>query len=169
MAEQRAIFTPQRIYLKDASFEAPGAPGVFLQVWRPDINLQMDNTARAIDGEPDVYEAQLKVNIEAKLEGKSAYIVEVVQCGVFTIAGFPEPDKLRLTGAVCPEILYSYAREAVSNLIVKGGFPAFLLNPINFNYLYEQRLQKAQAGGDVGAGGVAQAADEAPKSQAAGE
>ena len=170
MADQQPTFAPQRIYIKDASFEAPGAPLIFLEKWQPDIKIRMDNSAREIDGEPGVYEAVLKVNVEATLGDKAAYIAEVVQGGVFSILGFSDQDRARLTAAVCPEILYSYAREAVSNLIVKGGFPAFLLNPINFGYIYEQRLRENQARGetkgeDTGGKGKAKDKADAPPSR----
>ena len=142
MAEEKApVFAVQRIYLKDVSFEAPHVPEIFLQEWKPDIDVQMDNTVNVID-EAGVYDVQLKVNVTAGLDDQTAYIAEVVQGGIFLIAGFPEEDRIRLTGSVCPDILYSYAREAISSLIVKASFPAFLLSPVNFDYLYQKRMQE---------------------------
>lgn len=143
--EQQPAFAAQRIYVKDVSFEAPHAPHVFLDEWKPDINVQMDNSVDVID-EAGVYDVQLKVNVEAKLGDKTAYIAEVVQGGIFLITGFPEEDRLRLTGSVCPDMLYSYAREAISSLITKGSFPVFLLNPVNFDYLYQKRMQEKNQG-----------------------
>lgn len=143
--EQQPAFAVQRVYVKDVSFEAPHAPEIFLEEWKPEINVQMDNTVKTID-EAGVYDIQLKVNVEAKLGDRTAYIAEVVQGGIFLITGFPKEDRVRLTGSVCPDMLYSYAREAISNIIIKGSFPAFLLNPVNFDYLYQKRMEeKAQA------------------------
>lgn len=142
--EQQPSFAVQRMYLKDVSFEAPNAPGIFLEEWKPEINIQMDNSVQAID-EAGVYDVQLRVNVEAKVGEKTAYIAEVVQGGIFMITGFPEEDRTRLTGAVCPETLYPYAREAISNIISKASFPPFLLTPVNFDYLYQKRLDEQQA------------------------
>ncbi len=141
--EQQQAFATQRLYLKDISFEAPHAPAIFLEEWNPDINVQMDNTVQVID-EAGVYDVQLRVNVEAKAGDKTAYIAEVVQGGIFMISGFSDEDRIRLTGAVCPETLYPYAREAISNLITKASFPPFLLTPVNFDYLYQKRLEEQQ-------------------------
>ena len=149
MAEQQA-FAPQRIYLKDLSFEAPHAPGIFLDDWEPDINVEMDNTVTSID-EAGVYDVQLKVTLTAKLGDKTAYVAEVVQGGIFLVTGFEEEDRARLTGSVCPEMLYPYARSAISGLLSQASFPPFLLTPVNFDYIYSKRLQevdKANAAAD---------------------
>lgn len=139
--EQQPAFATQRLYIKDISFEAPHAPDIFLKEWNPDISVQMDNTVQVID-EAGVYDVQLRVSIEARLDDKTAYIAEVVQGGIFMITGFPEKDRLRLTGAVCPETLYPYAREAISSLLAKASFPPFLLTPVNFDYLYQKQLEE---------------------------
>ena len=142
MAEkQEPAFSIQRIYVKDVSFEAPHVPHIFLEEWKPDINMQMDNTVNVID-EAGVYDVQLKVNVTARLGDKTAYIAEAVQGGVFLITGFPDQDRIRLTGSVCPDMLYSYIREVISGLVVKASFPAFLLNPVNFDYLYQKRRRE---------------------------
>jgi preprotein translocase subunit SecB len=112
----------------------------------------MDNSVDVVD-ENGVYDVQLKVTVTAKSGGKTAYIAEVVQGGIFMIVGFEEKDRMRLTGSVCPDTLYPYAREALANLMIKGSFPAFLLSPVNFDYIYQKRQQeKLQAeGGETGA------------------
>ncbi len=144
MAEkQEPAFSIQRIYVKDVSFEAPHVPHIFLEEWKPDINMQMDNTVNVID-EAGVYDVQLKVNVTARLGDKTAYIAEVVQGGIFLITGFPDQDRIRLTGSVCPDMLYSYIREVISGLVVKASFPAFLLNPVNFDYLYQKRRREQE-------------------------
>ena len=150
--EQKPVFAAQRIYLKDASYESPNAPQIFLEAWEPEVNVQMDNSVDVVD-ENGVYDVQLKVTVTAKSGGKTAYIAEVVQGGIFMIVGFEEKDRMRLTGSVCPDTLYPYAREALANLMIKGSFPAFLLSPVNFDYIYQKRQQeKLQAeGGETGA------------------
>ena len=149
MAEQeQPVFAAQRMYLKDSSYEAPNAPQIFLEEWEPEVNVQMDNSVNVID-ENGVYDVQLKVTVTAKSANKTAYIAEVVQGGIFMIVGFEEKDRQRLTGSVCPDMLYPYAREALANFITKGSFPAFLLSPVNFEYIYQKRLkeqQQAEAG-----------------------
>ena len=142
--QEQPVFAAQRIYLKDASYEAPNAPGIFLDEWEPEVNVEMDNSVTAID-ENGVYDVQLKVTVTAKTKDQTAYIAEVVQGGIFLIAGFEEKDRQRLTGSVCPDTLYPYAREALANLMSKGSFPPFLLTPVNFDYIYNKRMQEAEA------------------------
>jgi len=103
--EQKPVFAAQRIYLKDASYESPNAPQIFLEAWEPEVNVQMDNSVDVVD-ENGVYDVQLKVTVTAKSGGKTAYIAEVVQGGIFMIVGFEEKDRMRLTGSVCPDTLY---------------------------------------------------------------
>lgn len=139
--QEKPTFVPQRIYLKDASYEMPNAPGIFLQMqkWEPEISVEMDNSVTAIDAD-GFYDVQLKVTVTAKVEERIAYIAEVVQAGVFLISGFDDNDRQRITGAVCPDTLFPYVREALANLMTKGGFPPFLLNPVNFDYIYNKQL-----------------------------
>jgi len=141
--QQQPAFAAQRVYLKDASYEAPNAPDIFLEEWEPEVNVEMDNSVTAID-ENGVYDVQLKITVTAKSKGKTAYIAEVVQGGIFLITGFEDKDRERLTGSVCPDTLYPYAREALSNLMTKGSFPPFLLTPVNFDYIYNRRLQEKE-------------------------
>ena len=142
--QQQPAFAAQRIYLKDASYEAPNAPGIFLEEWEPEVNVEMDNSVTEVD-ENGVYDVQLKITVTAKTKDQTAYIAEVVQGGIFLIAGFEEKDRQRLTGSVCPDTLYPYAREALANLMSKGSFPPFLLTPVNFDYIYNKRMQEAEA------------------------
>lgn len=144
MTEQKKIFTPQRIYVKDISFESPHSPDIFLQEWKPEINVEMDNTVTVID-ENGVYDVQLKVTVTAKLGDKIAYVAEVVQGGIFLITGFDEEDHQRLTGSVCPETLYPYARATLSDVITQGSYPSFMLTPVNFDYIYAQQKQDSKA------------------------
>ena len=141
--EQQPAFAAQRIYLKDASYEAPNAPGIFLKEWDPQVKVEMDNSVTTID-ENGVYDVQLKVTVTAMIGEETAYIAEVVQGGIFLVTGFSDEDRKRLTGSVCPDMLYPYAREALSSLMTRGSFPAFLLSPVNFDYIYGKRLEETQ-------------------------
>jgi preprotein translocase subunit SecB len=140
---QQPAFAAQRIYLKDASYEAPNAPGIFLLEWDPEIKVEMDNSVTALD-ENGVYDVQLKITVTATTADQIAYIAEVVQGGIFLISGFEDQDRTRLTGSVCPDTLYPYAREALANLMTKGSFPPFLLSPVNFDYIYNKRVEEKQ-------------------------
>lgn len=138
MAEQQ--FEINRIYVKDISTEAPNSPEIFKTPWEsPEINLNLANGSHAID--EDVYEVSLTVTVTATLGDKTAYVVEVVQAGIFTLQGFEEEQKAYLMGAMIPNILFPYARETISSLSQKAGFPPMLLNPIDFNGLYQQHLE----------------------------
>lgn len=141
--DQQAAFSIQRIYVKDVSFESPNAPQCFLDEWDPDIKVQMDNSVEVLD-ENGVYDIQLKVTVTAQNAERIAYLAEVVQGGIFLITGFDDEQRMRLTGAACPNALYPYAREALGNLISKSSFPPFLVSPVNFDYLYEQRIRESQ-------------------------
>lgn len=145
--EQQASFNIQRIYVKDASLEVPHAPEVFLQEWKPEFNVEMDNTVNTID-DSGVYDVQLKVTVTATQEDKTVYIAEIVQSGIFVVAGFAEEDRARLLGTVCPDSLYPYARQCIYDLIIKASFPPFLLSPVNFDYLYTRRMQNQQSSGN---------------------
>ena len=141
--QQQPAFAAQRMYLKDASYEAPNAPGIFLKEWDPQVKVEMDNSVTTID-ENGVYDVQLKVTVTATVGEETAYIAEVVQGGIFLVTGFSDEDRKRLTGSVCPDMLYPYAREALSSLMTRGSFPAFLLSPVNFDYIYGKRLEETQ-------------------------
>ena len=137
-------FAIQKIYLKDVSLESPNAPSVFTDgEWKPDINVQLNSSHQAI-GE-DLYEVVLTLTITAKQNGKTAFLVEVKQAGLFTLAGFPKENLEGMLGAYCPESLFPFAREAVADFVNKGGFPPLILNPVNFNALYTQQVQQQQA------------------------
>ncbi len=143
-AEQQ--FVIQKIFLKDVSFESPNAPAVFSDdsgTWQPEINVQI-NSANQNVGQ-DLYEVVLTITVTAKQNKKTAFLVEVKQAGLFTMSGFPDENKGGMLGAYCPETLFPYAREVVSNLVTNGGFPQLLLTPVNFNALYAQHMQQQQA------------------------
>jgi preprotein translocase subunit SecB len=133
----------QNIYVKDASFEAPTGPNIQVTEWNPQFNLNMNTTASPMA--ETVHEVVLTITLEAKVADKVAYLVEVKQGGLFLIRGYSEDDTRRVVGAFCPGVLFPYARQAVSDLILRGGFPPFLLPPVNFDALFQQSLDQASA------------------------
>ena len=138
-------FAIQKIYLKDASFESPNAPAAFNGEWKPNVELNLANNANRIGAE--LYEVVVTVTATVSVGGKTAFLVEVHQAGIFSIGGV-EDDRLGpLLGSFCPGILFPYAREAVSDLVTRGGFPQFLLSPVNFDVLYRQHLESQAAEG----------------------
>lgn len=139
-----------KIYLKDSSFESPGSPEIFQRNnWTPQTNLNLRSSHNALDG--DHHEIVLTITIEAKEEDKTCFLVELQQAGLFEIAGYEGEEKEAIIGSFCPNILFPYARESIASLIQKGGFPEFVLQPINFDALYLQAKQQKAAGEASGA------------------
>ena len=141
--EQQPQFSIQKIYVKDISFETPNSPGAFMEEWKPGVNLDLNTNAQSIAD--DSYEVVLSITATVKNNDKTAYLIEVQQAGVFNIAGFAEQDLGGMLGSFCPNILFPYAREVVSDIVTRGGFPQMVLAPINFDALYEQHLQQQNA------------------------
>ena len=141
---QEQQFSIQKLYLKDVSFESPNSTAVFADgEWQPEVNIQLNSSNKSIG--KDTYEVYLRITVTAKQNKKTAFLVELTQSGIFTVAGF-EQDNLRgMLGAYCPETLFPFAREAIAELVSKGGFPPLLLAPVNFNALYMQQAQQQQA------------------------
>lgn len=136
-------FGIQKLYVKDASFESPDSPQSFgFEKWNPKIELNIGNEQKHIEGE--LYEIVLKITVTVKHEDETAFLVEVQQAGLFKVGGFDEDQKKYLLGSQCLNILFPYAREAVSDLSVRGGFPPLTLSPVSFDALYQQHLQQQQ-------------------------
>lgn len=135
-------FAIQKIYVKDISFETPNSPQVYLEKWEPDVGLQLSNTAAVLSD--NTHEVVLSLTVTVKLKDKTAYLVEVQQAGIFNIDGYDQAQLAAVIGSYCPNILFPYAREAVSDLVTRGGFPQLLLAPINFDALYRQHLEQGQ-------------------------
>ena len=132
--------TLQTVYLKDCSYESPNGPRLpNNQGWEPKFQLNMNTAAEAIG--PDAREVLLTITLEAKQGEATLYLVEVKQAGVFTINGASNEDMKRLIGSFCPSVLFPYAREVISDLITKGGFPNFLLPLVNFDALFQQAAE----------------------------
>jgi len=126
------------------SFETPHSPGIFTEKWEPGVDFNLGTQATALL-EQNLYEITLTVTITVKVGEKIAYLVEVKQSGVFTLIGFTEQEMGTMLGSFCPNILFPYAREVVSDLVSKGGFPQLLLAPVNFDALYAQHVQQQAA------------------------
>ena len=134
----------QKVYIKDASFEVPGAPHIFQEQGQPQVQLNLQQQVGTL-GE-NVYEVVLTVTVTCKLADKTAYLAEVQQAGVFGLAGFDQANRDMVLATFCPNVLFPYARTAVSNMIQDGGFPPFLLQPINFDALYAEQQRRAAEG-----------------------
>jgi len=131
-------FAIQRIYTKDISFESPNAPQVFISEWEPKINVDLSTEIQALS--EDTIQVVLTVNVVAKHEDKTTFLVEVQQAGIFLAKGFSEEELGPLMGIGAPNALYPYAREVVSDLITRGSFPQFTLQPVNFEQMYAQQM-----------------------------
>ena len=132
-----------KIYIKDFSFESPQAPLVFKSGdWKPQTNLNLRSAHTAVEG--DVHEVVLTITVEAKEDDKTLFLVELQQAGLFEIAGYEGEEMAAIVGSFCPNILFPYARESIAATIQKGGFPEFVLQPINFDALYMQSKQQQQ-------------------------
>lgn len=133
-------FGIQRIYIKDLSFEAPTSPQIFLQKWQPEVDLQLNTDTQAL--EENVHEVVLSATVTVSSEGKTAFLVEVKQAGIFYIKDFPANELHAVLGSVCPGILFPYVREVVSDIVTRGSFPQLVLAPVNFDALYNKQLQE---------------------------
>ena len=154
MAEQEATpqtendqaqphFSVQRLYLKDASFEAPGSPALFAKQWTPEVGLDLNTRTKKIN--EDLFEVVLTLTVTAKSEGETAFLIEIQQAGLFQIRNIEGQGLQHTLGAFCPTILFPYAREAVDNLANKGSFPPLMLAPVNFEALFAEQMQQQEA------------------------
>lgn len=133
----------QKIYLKDASLESPNAPQVFRsQEWKPEVGVQVNTEATAMEG--DSHEVVLTLTVTVTQSDKTLYLVEVAQAGIFTLSGFGDEQRRHVVATFCPTTLFPYAREAVSGLAERAGFPQLLLQPMNFEAMYRQHLERLQ-------------------------
>lgn len=138
-AEKRLSIT--KIYLKDSSFESPQSPAIFRRSeWKPQTNLNLRSAHHVVEG--DHHEIVLTLTIEAKEEDKTCFLIELQQAGLFEIGGYEGDEFEAIVGSFCPNILFPYARESIASLVQKGGFPEFVLQPINFDALYMQSKQQ---------------------------
>ncbi|MEE9492807.1 MAG: protein-export chaperone SecB [Gammaproteobacteria bacterium] len=140
--ENQPQFAMHRIYLKDVSFETPNTPQIFKEQWQPEINMQLNSAVNPL--EENNFEVVLTITVTAKKGDLTGFLVEVQQAGIFHLSGYTQEQTSEMLGAYCPNTLYPFAREAISDLVNKGGFPQLLLAPVNFDAIYAQRMLEAQ-------------------------
>ncbi len=136
-------FAIQKLFVKDLSFESPNAPLIFTEKWEPTVDINLNSNAQKAP--QDLFEVAITVTITVKNGEKTAYLVEATQVGIFSAIGFPDAEMGPLLGSFCPSVLFPYLREAVSDMVTKGGFPPLLLSPVNFDALYAQHVQQNNA------------------------
>ncbi|EED34936.1 protein-export chaperone SecB [Luminiphilus syltensis NOR5-1B] len=153
MAEEQAAaqdqqgqqqFNLQRIYTKDVSFESPSTPNIFRTQYQPSVNVDLNTKSSTVDEEGN-HEVVLTLTVTAKMEEDTAFLVEVQQAGIFNVQGIEGESLRQVLATVAPNILFPYARENIDALVVKGGFPALMLAPVNFDALYRQAVAQQQA------------------------
>ncbi len=145
---QGGQFGLERLFVKDLSFEVPSSK-VFLGEWKPEMDVQLNTETTRLDDTH--YEVSVTVTVTAKNDNATAFVAEVKQAGIFLITGVPEAQLTQLVGAYCPNILFPYVRETISDLVNRGSFPQLLLAPVNFDALFAQaQQQRAQQAGQQG-------------------
>mgnify|MGYP000007478878 FL=1 len=137
---EQAVFGIEKLYVKDLSVEVPNAPEIFLEREAPQVEIQLNTSGKGLgDG---AYEVVLTVTVTAKLAEKTVFLVEVGQGGIFRVMNVPNEQIEPLLAVACPNILFPYAREAVSDAVSRAGFQPIVLQPVNFEAMYMQRLQE---------------------------
>ena len=143
--QEQAVFSIEKLYVKDLSLEVPHAPRIFLEATEPEVEMSVATSNQKLEDE--FYEVSITVKVEAKLaDGRYMFLNEVTQSGIFRLANIPEEDVNLLLAVACPNILFPYARETVSSEITRAGFPPVLLAPINFEAMYQQAQQQPVEG-----------------------
>ena len=138
--DEQPVFGIEKLYIKDFSIEVPHAPEIYLERETPQVEIQLGTAGRGLgDG---AYEVVLTVTVTAKLEDKTVFLVEIGQAGIFRIVNVPDEQVEPLIAVACPNILFPYAREAVSDAVTRAGFAPIVLQPVNFEAMYMQRLQE---------------------------
>ncbi|MEW6676928.1 MAG: protein-export chaperone SecB [Pseudomonadota bacterium] len=135
------VFNIEKIYVKDLSLEVPNAPAIFLEREAPKMDMQLNTQSAPVDQANGIYECIITLTITAKIQDKAAFLVELKQAGIFRLQNIPQEAMEPALGVGCPNILFPYAREAVSDAVQKAGFPPLMLQPINFELMYMQQQQ----------------------------
>lgn len=136
-------FVIQKVYTKDISFESPNAPAIFTSEFQPRLNMDLNVESKQL--EDDVYHVVIRVTATTQVEENTAFLCEVEQAGIFTLSGFNDNELAYMLGVQCPTVLFPYARETVSDLVTRGGFPQLLLEPVNFEAMYAEHVKNVQA------------------------
>lgn len=141
---QEPVFSIEKLYVKDLSVEVPNAPQIFLEQEPPQVEVQLNNVANDLgDGAQEVV---LTITLTSRIADKTVFLVEVSQAGIFRMLNIPQEQFEGLLGVACPNILFPYAREVISDVVVRAGFPPLVMQPINFESIYMARQQQQQAG-----------------------
>lgn len=148
---QEPQFAVQRIYIKDLSLESPNAPAIFTKQWQPELHMDLATNTKKLDD--NVHEVVLTVTATVKVEKETAFLVEVKQAGVFTLSGFDDNQVRPMLGSYCPNLLYPYARQVVTDAVMKAGFPQLYLAPVNFDALYAQHQEEVAKAAPDATGG----------------
>ena len=145
--KEAVVFHFDRIYLKDASFESPRCPQIFSEPdYNPKIDVQLHISHQVLDQEQGIFEVVLKVTVTATTSAQPIFLIEVQQAGIFTITGLSPQHQDRALEAACPNALFPFVREHVNHLVTHGGFPSLLLQPVNFDAMYEQKKSSGNSG-----------------------
>ena len=140
------VFSIEKVYVKDLSLEIPNAPQSFLEREAPTVDIQLHHNTSSV--EEGVYQTVLTVTVTAKVGDKTLFLVEAGQAGIFTVRNVPAPELDAILGIACPNILFPYVREVVSDTVTRAGFPPVVLNPVNFEAIYQQARQGQPAAGE---------------------
>ena len=143
-ADGAPLFQIEKLYVKDLSLEVPNAPEVFMQADGPQLEVQVRNEGTQF--REGLYDVVVTVTVTARAGERTVFLVEVAQAGIFTVRGIPQADLEPLLAVACPTILYPYAREAISDLVTRAGFPTVVLQPVSFEQMYLERRQQAADG-----------------------
>ena len=136
-------FSIEKVYVKDLSLEIPNAPGIFLEREAPQVDIQLHHNSSGV--EDGVFETVLTVTVTAKANEKTMFLVEVAQAGIFVARNIPAQELEQVLGIACPNILFPYVREVISDTVVRAGFPPVILSPVNFEAIYASQRQQAPA------------------------
>ena len=140
--QQQTSVSIKKIYLKDTSFETPNTPQIFTEEFQPEVSVHLQNAATSVA--EHLFEVVLNITITTKIKDKTAYLIEVQQAGLFEVQGMDKALLARFLGTYCPHMLFPYLRQTIDDMLMKGGFPAFLLTPVDFDAIYEEQLQQQQ-------------------------
>ena len=137
------VFSIEKVYVKDLSLEIPNAPQVFLEREAPQVDIQLHHNSSQVDS--DVYQTTLTVTVTAKVGDKTMFLVEASQAGIFVLRNIPAQEMDPVLGIACPNILFPYVREVISETVVRAGFPPVILSPVNFEAIYQAQREPQQA------------------------
>lgn len=140
------VFNVNVIYVKDLSFESPNVPNIFNSEWMPKVDFDLQMGSNLIDEKEGLYEVLVHLTVTVKIkEETTAFLIEVKQAGIFVVKGFDAETTKHILSTACPTVLFPYARETVTNLVQRGGFPQLVLPPINFDAMYAQHLAEQES------------------------